>query len=61
MFVVPFQDENNWLSSHVPTFSAVDSSYSLPKNIAVVTLQVCKHVGNMQILLPDEDVDNICV
>uniref|UniRef100_A0A166HRS0 Alpha-mannosidase n=1 Tax=Daucus carota subsp. sativus TaxID=79200 RepID=A0A166HRS0_DAUCS len=33
------QDENNWLSSHVPTFSAVDSSYSLPKNIAVVTLQ----------------------
>ncbi|KAK1369859.1 Alpha-mannosidase [Heracleum sosnowskyi] len=29
------QDDNNWLSSHVSTFSAVDSSYSLPKNIAV--------------------------
>ncbi|KAL8108947.1 alpha-mannosidase At3g26720-like [Apium graveolens] len=33
------QDDSNWMSTHVPTFSAVDSSYSLPKNIAVVTLQ----------------------
>lgn len=34
------QDENNWISSHVPTFSAIDPSYALPNNIAVITLQV---------------------
>jgi len=33
------QDENNWISSHVPTFSAIDPSYALPNNIAVITLQ----------------------
>lgn len=33
------QEGNNWLSSHVPTFSAIDPSYSLPNNIAVITLQ----------------------
>ena len=35
-----FQDGNNWINSHVPTFSAIDPSYALPKNIAVITLQV---------------------
>ncbi|CAK9166161.1 unnamed protein product [Ilex paraguariensis] len=33
------QDGNNWMNSHVPTFSAVDPSYSLPNNIAILTLQ----------------------
>ncbi|XP_062151729.1 alpha-mannosidase At3g26720-like isoform X2 [Alnus glutinosa] len=33
------QDGNNWISSHVPTFSAIDPSYALPNNIAVITLQ----------------------
>lgn len=35
-----FQDGNNWINSHVPTFSAIDPSYALPNNIAVITLQV---------------------
>ncbi|XAR52060.1 Alpha-mannosidase [Bertholletia excelsa] len=30
---------NNWAASHVPTFSAIDDFYSLPNNIAVITLQ----------------------
>ena len=34
------QDGNNWINSHVPTFSAIDPSYALPNNIAVITLQV---------------------
>ncbi|GFS34385.1 glycosyl hydrolase family 38 protein [Actinidia rufa] len=33
------QDGNNWTNSHVPTFSGVDPSYSLPNSIAVITLQ----------------------
>lgn len=33
------QDEDNWLNSHVPTFSAIDPSYSLPENVAMITLQ----------------------
>ncbi|KAM7509321.1 hypothetical protein LguiA_019774 [Lonicera macranthoides] len=33
------QDGNSWINSHVPTFSAIDPSYSLPNNIAVITLQ----------------------
>ncbi|CAK9153215.1 unnamed protein product, partial [Ilex paraguariensis] len=33
------QDEDNWMSSHVPTFSGIDVSYSLPDNIAIITLQ----------------------
>ncbi|PIN24225.1 Glycosyl hydrolase, family 38 - alpha-mannosidase [Handroanthus impetiginosus] len=33
------EDGNNWMSSHITTFSAVDPSYSLPGNIAVITLQ----------------------
>lgn len=33
------QDGNDWMKSHVPTFSAFDTSYSLPNNTAVITLQ----------------------
>ena len=35
-----WQDGDNWMSSHIPTFSGIDSSYSLPDNVAVITLQV---------------------
>ncbi|KAK6920446.1 Glycoside hydrolase family 38, N-terminal domain [Dillenia turbinata] len=33
------QDGNNWTSSHIPTFSAMAPSYSLPDNVALITLQ----------------------
>ncbi|XP_021762464.1 probable alpha-mannosidase At5g13980 [Chenopodium quinoa] len=33
------QDDDNWLSSHIPTFSGMDSYYSLPENVAMITLQ----------------------
>ncbi|KAL3829432.1 hypothetical protein ACJIZ3_018234 [Penstemon smallii] len=33
------EEGNNWMSSHITTFSAIDPSYSLPNNIAVITLQ----------------------
>ncbi|XVF57696.1 hypothetical protein PTKIN_Ptkin07bG0002700 [Pterospermum kingtungense] len=33
------EDGDNWMSSHVPTFSAIDSSYALPDNVAIITLQ----------------------
>lgn len=33
------QDGDKWESSHVPTFSGVDASYSLPENVAMITLQ----------------------
>ncbi|KAG7984987.1 hypothetical protein I3843_03G001300 [Carya illinoinensis] len=33
------QDGNNWINSHVTSFSAIDPSYALPNNIAVITLQ----------------------
>ncbi|KAF8400068.1 hypothetical protein HHK36_015943 [Tetracentron sinense] len=33
------QDGDNWMSSHVPTYSGMDPSYSLPDNIAMITLQ----------------------
>lgn len=33
------QVKDNWMSSHVPTYSAIDS-YSLPDNVAIITLQV---------------------
>ena len=36
----PMQDEDNWLNSNVPTFTGIDPSYSLPENVAVITLQV---------------------
>ncbi|KAE9449025.1 hypothetical protein C3L33_19078, partial [Rhododendron williamsianum] len=32
-------DGSNWMNSHVPTFSGIDPTYSLPNNIAVITLQ----------------------
>ncbi|KAK4392822.1 Sialyltransferase-like protein 1 [Sesamum angolense] len=43
-----YQDEDNWMSSHVPTFSAIDSSYSLPDNVAILTLQ---ELTNKEVLL----------
>ncbi|XP_011098966.1 probable alpha-mannosidase At5g13980 isoform X1 [Sesamum indicum] len=42
------QDEDNWMSSHVPTFSAIDSSYRLPDNVAILTLQ---ELTNKEVLL----------
>ncbi|XP_050232389.1 probable alpha-mannosidase At5g13980 [Mercurialis annua] len=33
------EDGNNWMNSHITTFSGIDSSYSLPDNVAVLTLQ----------------------
>ncbi|GFQ01122.1 alpha-mannosidase [Phtheirospermum japonicum] len=33
------EEGNNWTSSRITTFSALDQSYSLPNNIAVITLQ----------------------
>ena len=35
------QSGGNWKDSHVTTFSGLDSSYSLPDNVAIITLQVC--------------------
>ncbi|XVF13832.1 hypothetical protein REPUB_Repub09cG0002300 [Reevesia pubescens] len=42
------QDGSDWMSSHVPTFSGIDPSYSLPDNIAIITLQ---ELENGQVLL----------
>ncbi|XVE67610.1 hypothetical protein DITRI_Ditri09bG0001700 [Diplodiscus trichospermus] len=33
------EDGDNWMSSHIPTFSGIDSSYSLPDNVAIIALQ----------------------
>ncbi|KAK3039159.1 hypothetical protein RJ639_028905 [Escallonia herrerae] len=33
------QDEDSWITSHVSTFTGIDSSYTLPDNVAMVTLQ----------------------
>ncbi|KAJ9189777.1 hypothetical protein P3X46_001031 [Hevea brasiliensis] len=33
------QDGSNWMNSHISTFSGIDPSYSLPDNVAVITLQ----------------------
>ncbi|KAK3026721.1 hypothetical protein RJ639_042174 [Escallonia herrerae] len=33
------QDEDSWSTSHVSTFTGIDSSYTLPDNVAIVTLQ----------------------
>ncbi|KAF5188201.1 Alpha-mannosidase [Thalictrum thalictroides] len=33
------QDGDNWTGSHIPTYSFMDPSYSLPDNVAIVTLQ----------------------
>lgn len=38
------QDGDNWLNFGPSTFSGIDSSYSLPNNTALITLQVCKGV-----------------
>ncbi|XP_034706706.1 probable alpha-mannosidase At5g13980 isoform X6 [Vitis riparia] len=40
-FLLAFTEEDgdNWMSSHVPTFSGIDPSYSLPDNVALITLQ----------------------
>jgi hypothetical protein len=35
------QDGGNWVTSHVPKFSAMDPTYRLPDNVAFITLQVC--------------------
>ncbi|KAL8534025.1 hypothetical protein ACS0TY_010153 [Phlomoides rotata] len=40
-----FQEGNTWLSSHVTTFSAIDQSYTLPNNIALITLQELQSGG----------------
>nr|CAB3489901.1 unnamed protein product [Digitaria exilis] len=37
------QDGGNWLNSHVPKFSAMDPTYSLPDNVALLTLQAGEH------------------
>lgn len=33
------QDGNEWINSHVSTFSVIDPSYTFPNNVAVITLQ----------------------
>ncbi|KAL0351209.1 UNVERIFIED_CONTAM: Alpha-mannosidase [Sesamum radiatum] len=33
------EEGSNWINSRITTFSAIDKSYSLPENIAVITLQ----------------------
>lgn len=35
------QDGHRWTKSHVTTFSGMDPSYSLPDNVAIITIQVC--------------------
>ncbi|CAK8568069.1 unnamed protein product [Lathyrus sativus] len=55
------ESEGNWGDSHVTTFSGIDSSYRLPENVAIITLQ---DLGNGEVLLRlahlfeiDEDVN----
>ncbi|XP_054795120.1 probable alpha-mannosidase At5g13980 isoform X1 [Prosopis cineraria] len=33
------QDEDDWINSHILTYSGIDSNYRLPDNIAIITLQ----------------------
>lgn len=33
------QDGDNWAKSHLATYSAMDTSYALPNNVAVITIQ----------------------
>lgn len=48
-FLLAFtESEGNWGDSHVTTFSGIDSSYSLPENVAIVTLQ---DLGDGKVLL----------
>ncbi|KAH9791608.1 alpha-mannosidase [Citrus sinensis] len=42
------QDGDNWMNSHVSTFSGIDSFYNFPSNIAIITLQ---ELENGQVLL----------
>lgn len=42
------QDENNGSNLHLPTFTGIDPSYSLPNNVAVITLQ---ELANGEVLL----------
>ncbi|KMT06844.1 hypothetical protein BVRB_6g151860 [Beta vulgaris subsp. vulgaris] len=42
------QDEDEWMNSHVPSFSGFASSYSLPDNVAIITLQ---ELDNGKVLL----------
>ncbi|KAH6810146.1 Glycosyl hydrolase family 38 protein [Perilla frutescens var. frutescens] len=42
------QDKDTWMSSHRPTFSAINSSYKLPDNVAILTLQ---ELNNNEVLL----------
>ena len=50
MHLLVFQAGGNWANSHVAKFSAMDSTYSLPDNVAMLTLQVpaslchCRHI-----------------
>ncbi|CAI0555724.1 unnamed protein product [Linum tenue] len=44
------QDASKWMESHVNSFSGVDPSYSLPNNVAVITLQELK-VGEVLLRL----------
>ncbi|CAA6660049.1 unnamed protein product [Spirodela intermedia] len=39
--LIAFSEQNgaDWTKSHVPTFTAMDASYSLPDNVALITLQ----------------------
>lgn len=39
LFAFSEQEGDNWINSHRPTFSWIDSSYSLPDNVAIITLQ----------------------
>ncbi|WJX84389.1 alpha-mannosidase [Trifolium repens] len=48
-FLLAFtESEGNWGDSHVTTFSGIESSYSLPENVAIITLQ---DLGDGKILL----------
>ncbi|XP_074275159.1 alpha-mannosidase At3g26720-like isoform X3 [Silene latifolia] len=42
------QDNDDWSSSHVPVFSGITASYSLPDNVAIITLQ---ELDNGKVLL----------
>lgn len=45
------QDGGNWVNSHVTKFSAMDPAYSLPDNVALLTLQVSACYGPLLFLL----------
>ncbi|KAK2385468.1 Glycosyl hydrolase family 38 protein [Trifolium repens] len=48
-FLLAFtESEGNWGDSHVTTFSGIESSYNLPENVAIITLQ---DLGDGKILL----------